>query len=223
MSEHLGIMHFLEMMQEYHPKWIIAAAKAPVDQVSDCLVKLTKAKHCLKNIPIRGVVSDGVEETSNMECPWTAVVQPKSNNWSVVFLGERTWARILAERLNTRAVILGRSDVSAGTGYEIYESGHFMEMADWDPDNEMFYDSTIRPKPELDFLDVDENEKTYDEERNTTHNEQIFHQFVDSLFRNEGIYIPTCWPRGDDEDSYLIVEKWSTGVIERADLIDIPS
>lgn len=217
MSNQLGIRHFLEMMSDYHPNWVVVAVKAPTDQVSDSLTELVKVKCLLRDVPVCEV--DSVDEAKSSTL--TAIVQLKHTDWSVIFWDLNSWAEALAKRLNTKAAMLKMDDTSAGTAYEIYAGKEVIERASWEPGYRMTYESTVRPQPKLDWLDPEEDDQTYDEERCTTHNEQVFHNFIDSVFCTEGIYIPTCWAAGTDTDGQLIVENWSLGFIKRANLLDI--
>ncbi len=216
MSIQLGINHFLEMISSYHPKWIVVAVKADVDRVSDSLTEIAKVKSIRRNVTISEIE---YEQTSSSDM--IAIAQPKNNSWSVISWGLNSWAELLSKRLHTKAVTLAMDDTSAGTTYEIYHNGKLVEKADWAPGFNMHYESNIRPQPNLDLLDPDDDDETYDEEKGTTHNEQVFHKFVDRVFCEEGVYIPTCWPQSNGEDGQLFVEAWSIGLIERANLLDI--
>jgi hypothetical protein len=50
--------------------------------------------------------------------------------------------------------------------------------------------------------------------------DKVTDDFVDELFRQEGIYVPACYPMVEDEDTWLAVQKASTDAVERADLIE---
>jgi hypothetical protein len=44
---------------------------------------------------------------------------------------------------------------------------------------------------------------------------------ADAIFRREGIYLPSCYPREEGEKKWLAVDKKSASAIARADLIDL--
>lgn len=212
----LGIKNFLEMMSDYHPKWIVIAVMAPVDRVAYTLIELGKAKLFESDILIEEA---GSEDVSRLEL--TTVVQPKNNRWSVIFWGSSNWSEVLSKILHTKAVTLVVDDTSAGTMYEIFENGELLEKADWSPGELMIFESKIRLKPDLDMLAPDDDDKTYDEEKGTTYNEQVFRNFVDDTFRTEGIYLPACWSQNDGRNGWLIVEESSKGTIDRAELVEL--
>lgn len=192
--------------------------KAPIDRVSDSFAEQFEMEYLLRNVPICEVQPDSGTDI------WTAIVQPKNNGWSVIFWGTADWAKSLSARLNTKAATLMMDDTDAGTAYEIYEKGSLIEKAYWTPDyfvsqQRMMYESAVRPYPDLDLLAPDDNDATYDAESGTSHNEQVFHQFIDDIFCEEGIYIPACWADGYGSYGQLAVEGPSMGSIERADLL----
>jgi hypothetical protein len=44
---------------------------------------------------------------------------------------------------------------------------------------------------------------------------------ADAIFREQGIYLPSCYPKAEGKKKWLAVDKKSAAMIERADLIDL--
>lgn len=200
----IGVRHFLRFMQEGQPEWALFAIRAPIEDVSTAFAEFRASKKRVVDVPRRG-------PTDNIDIAFlTAVVQTRDNPWTLVFRSltdiETTHfrrvpeeAKTLSERLATRAVTFFAEDTSAGMGYEIFERGHSLERADW-ADELTRFESTLRERP------------TPQQDRD---------KFVDGVFRDEGIYVPCCYPQSDGQAEWLVVEEVSAETVQRADLIDI--
>jgi hypothetical protein len=139
------------------------------------------------------------------------VVQVRNSPWAVVYrsilyLDEAHLEAVAEEakefsaRLNTRAIKFIGEDTSGANSYQLFEKGKSIEEAEWEAGGEFFkFKSTLRKRPELD---------------------KVTDEFIDAIFREEGIYIPACYPMEQEEEFSLAVEKSSADSIEKADIIE---
>lgn len=204
-SEQLGVRHFLEMMYDGQPEWSLFAIKAPADEVSEEWVDFRGAKAVHRDVPVK--VGGEYDDVANV----VAIVQVKGSPWTIVFRSilyvDESHLESVAEeakefsaRLNTRTIVFVGEDTSGANSYQIFEKGKSVEEAEWEVGGEFFkFKSSRQKRPELD---------------------KITDEFVDGIFREEGIYVPACYPMGEEEDMWLAVDKASAGVIEHADLIE---
>jgi hypothetical protein len=203
-SEQLGVRHFLEFMYDGQPEWSLFAVKAPAEEVSEEWVDFRGAKAVHRDVPIK---SGGEADVA----PSVVVVQVRNSAWAVVYrsilyLDEAHLDAVAEEakefsaRLNTRAITFIGEDTSGANSYQLFEKGKSLEEAEWEVGGEFFkFKSTRRKRPELD---------------------KITDEFVDGIFREEGIYIPACYPIEEEEEFSLAVEKSSADSIEKADIIE---
>src|SRR6185295_19715041 len=133
------------------------------------------------------------------------VVQVKNSPWAVIYrsilyideahldaVAEE--AKEFSARLNTRAITFIGEDTSGANSYQLFEKGKSLEEAEWEVGGEFFkFKSSLRKRPEL---------------------EKVTDEFVDGLFREEGIYIPACYPMQEEEELWVAVEKTSVDSIE---------
>lgn len=205
--EHLGINHFLEFMYGGEPEWSLFAIKAPIDDVSNAFAEFRHAKSKATDVPRKTTGGDG-DELAHL----VAVIKLKDNPWTVVYRsllwvdmthleGVPQEAKELSARLKTRAITFFGEDTSCAMAYEIFEDGKSLENAEWESGSEFSqFKSTLRKKPELD---------------------EVGDEFADEVFREQGIYLPSCYPKSDGEKKWLAVDTVSAGTIERADLIEL--
>ena len=205
-AERAGAADFLKFIRDGQPEWAIAAIKAPKDEVSDELVDFRGASSLNRDVAVKeGKEYDEIE-------PFVAVVQIKGNPWTLIYrslgyVDERQIeaasedAKELSARLNTRAISFAGEDTSGANQYELFEKGKVLEQAEWVVGGELFrFKSTHRKRPDL---------------------EKVTDEFVDGLFREEGAYLPACYPMTDADNPWLAVEKGSADAVERADLIEL--
>ncbi|MDB6124718.1 MAG: hypothetical protein JWQ71_3711 [Pedosphaera sp.] len=203
---HIGITHFLEFMYDGEPEWSLFAVKAPIEEVSAAFAEFRNAESSFTDVPRVAAGSDDDLEQ------FVAVVQIKNNPWTVVFRS-LLWvdeshledvpqeARELSARLKTKAVTFFAEDTSGAMSYEIFENGKSLESAEWESGGEFFsFKSTLRKKPDL---------------------EEVGDEFADEVFREQGIYLPSCYPMSDGEKHWLAVDEVSASAIVRADLIEL--
>jgi len=204
-SEHLGLRDFLEFMYNGQPEWALVAIKSPAEEVSEEWVDFRGAKSVHRDVPIKpgGEYGD--------LAPLVAIVQVKDNPWAILFrsllyVDESHLDSVVEEakefsaRLNTRSITFIGEDTSGANSYQLFEKGKSLEEAEWEVGGEFFkFKSTLRKRPELD---------------------KVTEEFAQELFREEGIYVPACYPMAEEEETWLAVEKASADTIERADLIE---
>jgi len=204
---HLGITHFLEFMYDGQPEWSLFAVKAPVDEVAAVFGKFCKAKNKTNNVPLKPAGESG-DDLSNL----VAVVQVKDNPWTVV-LRSLLWvdskhlenvpkeAKELSAKLKTRAITFIGEDTSGAMRYELFENGKSLESSEWESGGEFFsFKSKLRKKLDL---------------------EEVGDDFADEVFREQGIYLPACYPKSEGGKEWLAVEKASANVVQRTDLMEI--
>jgi len=204
-SEHLGLRDFLQFMHNGQPEWSLVAVQAPAEEVTEEWTDFRGAKTIHRDVPIKpgGEFGD--------LAPFVTVVQVKNNPWAILFrsllyLDESHIDAVVEEakefsaRLNTRAITFIGEDTSGANSYQLFEKGKSLEEAEWEVGGEFFkFKSSLRKRPELD---------------------KVTDEFVDELFREEGIYVPACYPMSEDEENWLATDKASGDAIERADLIE---
>lgn len=204
-SDQLGVRHFLEFMHDGQPEWSLFAVKAPADEVSEEWVDFRGAKAVHRDAPIKpGGEYDDVATL-------VAVAQVKNSAWTIVyrsllFVDEAHMDAVAEEakefsaRMNTHAITFIGEDTSGANSYQLFEKGKSLEEAEWEVGGEFFkFKSTRRKRPELD---------------------KVTDEFVDGIFREEGIYIPACYPMQEEEEVWLAVEKTSADTVEKTDLIE---
>jgi hypothetical protein len=204
-SDHLGVRDFLEFINEGQPEWSLFAVEAPAEEVSEEWVDFRGAKSVSRDVPRK--VAGEFDDVA----PLIAVVQVKDNPWAIVFrsllyLDEAQLEAVVDEakefsaRLHTRTITFIGEDTSGANSYDFFEKGKLLEEAQWEVGGEFFkFKSTLRKRPEV---------------------EKVTDEFVNGFFREQGIYVPACYPMAENEDVWLAVEKSSMDAVERADLIE---
>jgi len=205
-SPPLGIKDFLTAVYGTEPEFSLVAIKAPLGNVCHHFTELHKVKKWVRDIPLKQAKKD--EEVDAKLIP---VVKLKHGDWTILFRSiffsndelmsqVAAYAKELSTKLKTRAI----SFVGEGTfdvmGYELYENGKKLEEVEWDAGLDILsFESKLRDKPS---------------------DEAIGDNVADKLFRSEGIYIPACYVRSENETSWLAVEAASAGTIATADIIE---
>ena len=204
-AEQLGARHFLEFMYDGQPEWSLFAVKAPAEEVSEEWVDFRGAKAVHRAVPIKA--GGEYDEIANA----VAVVQVKNNPWAIVYrsilyVDEAHMeaaveeAKEFSARLNTRTISFIGEDTSGANSFSLFEKGKVIEQVEWEVGGEFFkFKSTRRKRPEL---------------------EKVTDEFIDGIFREEGIYVPACYALGEEEDMWLAVNKSSLEMVDRADLIE---
>ncbi|HSU53722.1 MAG TPA: hypothetical protein VLT36_06660 [Candidatus Dormibacteraeota bacterium] len=202
----LGVMDFLKVIYDGQPEWSLLAVKASIEEVSEEFSDFRAANSVSRDVPRKpGKEYDDVAEL-------VAIVQVKGNPWTIVYrsllyvdeshieaVAEE--AKELSARLNTRAVTFVGEDTAGANGYKIFENGKLLEDAEWENGGDFFrFKSSLRKRPAL---------------------ESVEDEYVDGIFREEGIYLPACYPLSESGESWLAIEKSSLDAVERADLIEL--
>jgi hypothetical protein len=183
------------------------AVKAPIDEVTDEFAELHGSETVVRDIP-RKATTEKFDDVADQ----IAIVQLKHNPWTIVFRsllyvneehieGANEEAKELSARLNTRAIVFVGEDSSGSQAYKLFEKGKLLEEAEWEVGGELYtFKSKLRKKPAI---------------------EAVGDEFAESFFTEQEIYLPCCYPKNDDGQSWLAVEKNSLGLIERADLVEL--
>jgi len=199
----LGIKDFIELNRA-QMEWSLFAVKAPADAVARAFAKFHKITRWNQNVRLKP--KKGMQFVARL----TVVVKIRQNPWTVVLrsimdvsveelVGVPKEAKAISAALKTRAISFIAEDTSSALGYQIFDSGKLVESADWENGCAFHsFSSKLRQKPALERVDND---------------------FADSLFREEGIYVPACYPCGEGNKAWLAVDPKSGKAIERAHLM----
>jgi hypothetical protein len=205
-SSPAGIADFLKFMHDGQPEWSLVAIKAPSDEVTDEFADLYGSETVLRDAP-RKPSTEKYDDVAEQ----IAIVQVKDNAWTIIFRSllyvdeeniERADedAKELSARLNTRAISFIGEDTSGSQAYKLFEKGKLLEEAEWEVGGELYaFKSKLRKKPAA---------------------ETVGDEFAEAFFTEQEVYIPCCYPKNEDGQSWLAVDKNSIECIERADLIE---
>jgi hypothetical protein len=206
-SAPVGIADFLKFMYDGQPEWSLLAVKAPIDEVTDEFADIHGAETVLRDAP-RKPATEKYDDVANQ----IAIVHVKDNSWTIIFRSllyvdeeniERAneEAKELSARLNTKAITFIGEDTSGSQAYKLFEKGKLLEEAEWEVGGELYtFKSKFRKKPAI---------------------EAVGDEFAEGFFTEQEIYMPCCYPKYEDGQSWLAVDKTSLEAIERADLIEL--
>jgi hypothetical protein len=206
-SSRLGVADFLKFMYDGQPEWSLLAVKAPIDEVTDEFADLHGAETVLRDAP-RKPTTEKFDDVADQ----IAIVQVKDSAWTILFrsllyvdeehlesINEE--AKELSARLNTKAISFIGEDTSGSQAYKFFEKGKLLEEAEWEVGGELYtFKSKLRKKPAI---------------------EDVGDEFADGFFTEQEIYLPCCYPKYEDGQSWLAIEKNSIDIIERADLVEL--
>jgi ankyrin repeat protein len=202
----LGGKHFLKLASDGEAEWSLFAIQAPVEQVTEALSRRYKDARVLRGVELKSARKN--DELAR----YMAVVRVKDNAWSVV---QRSLyaaresdvdatvndAKALSEELKTRAISFYANDTSGAVQFDLFEKGALLERVQWvDGGYFSIFESTRRKQPKLNEVDG---------------------KFADKTFRELGVYLPACYPRGKGRSACLCVERSSAERIESADLLGL--
>jgi hypothetical protein len=176
----LGMRDFQKFIYQGHPEYSIFAVKADIDRVVPALIENPETTEWRKNLQSDTKIWDNIP---NKEPYFIPVVQPKENQWTVVFWHVGDWTGIsdictnISSELDTLVMSIGEEDTSGAIGYELFDRGKSIERAEGCPGDELFFESQVREEPEFDDFDDDESDAV--------------NQFINNRFAEEGIYIPS--------------------------------
>lgn len=211
MPTRVGVRDYHVWMSGNHFEWVILAVLAPIDDVARTLIETRVGVHPQdflpsngwhRNVPIRsGAEGDRIS-------PLIPLVQLHGHRWTIAVydtfnLSMRTLysaaqdAQELSLRLATLAITFGEEDTASTTAYQLFECGELMEFTERSPDLGR-YASKKRPDHPGSVLPE---------------------YFPDAVFRDCGLYIPSCYARNADDGPCLVVEGLLTQEIEQADLL----
>ena len=206
-SSQAGIADFLKFMYDGQPEWSLLAVKAPIDEVTDEFAEIHGSETVLRDAS-RKPTTEKFDDVADQ----IAIVQLKDNPWTIVFRSllyvdeeviERAneEAKELSARLNTKVVAFIGEDTSGSQAYKLFEKGKLLEEAQWEVGGELYtFKSKLRKKPAI---------------------ETVGDEFAEGFFTEQEIYLPCCYPKYEDGQAWLAVEKNSIELIERADLIEL--
>jgi len=203
----VGITEFLKFMHDGQPEWSLLAIKAPIEEVTDEFADIHGAETVLRDAP-RKPTTEKYDDVADQ----IAIVQLKDNSWTILFRSllyvneehienANEEAKELSARLNTKAITFVGEDTSGSQSYKLFEKGKLLEEAEWEVGGELYtFKSKLRKKPAI---------------------QAVGDEFANEFFSGQEIYLPCCYPKYEDGQSWLAVEKNSIEAVERADLIDL--
>ena len=204
----LGVKDFLELTDYTVPEFSVVAVKATLGRTAAAFADLRKTRNWMRNVPRR----DGIG-FRRANASLVAAVAVKRNPWTVIIrsifrLGAEDYAlavadaKALSARLKTKAIAFVRESKAESVGYDIFERGRAAEHAQWiERGSVCWFQSRFRRKPKK---------------------EDLPEQFTDAVFRQQGLYLPACYPRRRGDRAWLCAEKSSAGAIQRADVLVLP-
>lgn len=202
-----GAAHFLKFIYEGEAEWALLAVQAPLKPVAENFLKLRKSKKRDRDVPLKpsaksvDAVAPLVAVVRLRDNPWTAIYRSLFHVDETALSGVVEAAKILSKQLKTKAIAFVGEDKSGALGYDLFEKGKLVERAVWEEGADFsVFESTTRKRPDLDTVDS---------------------RFADEVFRQQGIYLPACYPTTRGKRSWLAIETASLGTIERADLITL--
>lgn len=178
-SKPLGMLDFQKYIYEGHPEYSIFAVKAPIDKVLQAVAKYQPNAKWEKDIQSSKQIWNVVSKNNQY---WMPIIQPKNNDWTVVYWVMGNWADLsqmcgeLSSTMQTKVMNLSEEDTSGAVGYQLFEQGEQVEDSEWAPGFEFAFESKLQDEPEFDDFEEDE--------------EDVIIRFINERFIKEGIYIP---------------------------------
>ena len=196
---------FLEFIYYTEPEFSVIAVKAALGRTASAFAELRKPRLWLRDVPRRGAAgfrranASLVAAVSVRGNPWTVIIR------SIFRLGADDCALAVADakdlsaRLKTKAIAFVGEGKADAIGYDFFERGRLAEHAQWIEHKSIcWFHSRFRRKPKKEDLAED---------------------FTDRVFRQQGIYLPACYPRSHGNRAWLCAEKSSAGVIRCAEVL----
>jgi hypothetical protein len=186
----LGMQECYNWIRQGHLEYSILGVKAPIDSVVQSLLDHSYIQSVEKQVQGDQSIIDLCRDRPNGVRP---VIQPASNDWTIVYWAISYWEDLtkmaidLSSELRTRVVVWGEEDTSSAFGYDIYENGEELERVEYCPGEDLMFSSKIREEPEFDDFETAEW--------------IVVNRFINEIFIQEGIYIPSCDLAASD--SYL--------------------
>jgi hypothetical protein len=203
----LGIADFMNFVNDTEPEWTLLAVKAPIEQAAGAFADLRKTDRWLHDVPHRDSRQEDDMDTSMAmalqlrDSPWTVIICDLFDYTEPGHKGIAQNAKALSVKFKTRAIAFSGEDTAGVLAYDLFENGLLLERAEWEDGGEFFvFRSTLRKQPAI---------------------TEVGQEFADEVFREQGIYIPACYAKSEEEESWICVEKVSANSIERADLIGL--
>jgi hypothetical protein len=177
----LGMNEFQAWIYESHPEYSIFAVKAEIESVARVIAKHTQKAEWKKDIQSES----SIEKTIPRRSLPIFIIQPHGNQWTIVYwiVGDYRGASSnlcskVALELNTLVISIEEEDTSGAIDYKLFDQGEIIEIAEWAPGNEMFFDFKKKDaEPEFDDFDDDEG--------------HVFCQFINNRLIEAGVYIPS--------------------------------
>lgn len=202
----LGAKHFLKLANDGEPDWALFAVETPREQVTNFLVERYTSAKVQRDVELKKARKN--DELAQR----VAVVQIRDNPWTIVLRAlyhvdesqinaVTDDAQALSRQLQTKAISFVADGTSGAVQYDLFENGALLERAQWaDGGAFSLFESTRRRQPKVAEVDG---------------------KFADKTFRDLGIYLPACYPRGSQRSACLCVEKASVERVEKADLLEL--
>jgi len=196
----VGVREFFDFIQKATPEWAVAAVEARIDAVTHALVARHRPEGWASDVGRKPVAP------ARRPC---FVLQLQGHRWCLV-LRTIAWvddasiqeirsdARALSQTLSAQALSFTGQQSSGLVRYEVFHSGRVIEEAEWEGEELSRFRSETREKP-----------------KGPLGPEVV----VDLLFRERGLYLPTCWLDSDGGHMWISLEDLPVSAVERADFL----
>jgi ankyrin repeat protein len=138
-SPGVGAKHLISFIHDWgHPEWIVIAAEAPIDKVSDTYARLRGATEVFRRVQVKPARKKDTEIA-----PLVAIARPKHSSWSIIFrslclpIQERDVneaakdALALSAKLKTRTATFCGADTSYSMTLSLFAGGKLIEQKEW--------------------------------------------------------------------------------------------
>lgn len=196
----LGAREFFDFLARSTPDWALAAARAPIAEVTRLLVARRR--------PAGWETDVGRKRIAPVRKP-CFVLQLRGHAWCLV-LRTIAWvdpesaqavredAQALSDMLATEALAFTGEQAEGVVRYALFRSGTAVEEAEWEGEELARFHSKLRERPKGPL------------------GPQVL---VDLLFRERGLYLPTCSLDSDGGEMWICLRGLPVSAVERADFI----
>ncbi|MEM8718949.1 MAG: hypothetical protein AAGE84_06525 [Cyanobacteria bacterium P01_G01_bin.39] len=246
----LGAIDFISMIYEGHPEYSLIAVKASLDETIQEFINTSQSRKTRQRFDYRSMKTNDVPVASlkiqrkgssfirDMDeedrlANIIPFVKIQGSEWTVIlrsifYASDELWdipeeTKALSEKLDTKVIYLEEEDTSGAIGYELFEKGNSLERFEEACDDDFYFESQLRDKPDIKFNDWDEedDDEEYDPDAEYDCSQEPRVQFVDAFFQDLGIYLPACYPVEDEGKLGLAVDESSQGIIAEVSFLEI--
>ena len=139
-SPGFGVKHLISFIHDWgHPEWIVIAAEAPIEDVTDAYARLRGATGVFRSVPVKRARKHDTEIA-----PLVALAKPKRSRWTVIFRSlclplrepdieeAEKDALALSSQLKTKAATFCGGDTSYSMTLSLFAGGKLVERKEWE-------------------------------------------------------------------------------------------